>query len=61
MMDSMKNNVREMLNLQPHGEAGIDRRRGLRNPGVTFYECRHAGKLAKALGDGDQNHQDRGT
>jgi hypothetical protein len=51
--------VQEVLELQPPGEARVDRRRGLRDAGMLLDEGRHAGKLAQALSESDQAEERR--
>jgi hypothetical protein len=53
--------VQEVLELQPPGEARVDRRRGLRDAGMLLDEGRHAGKLAQALSQSDQAEERRGS
>jgi hypothetical protein len=52
-----KQHVQEMLCLQPPGEAGIDRRCRLGDPGVGLDECLDARELPQALRKSDQEHQ----
>ena len=51
--------VQEMLKLQPPGKARVDRGRGLGDSWMLLDEGLHRGQFAKALGDGDQDHQRR--
>jgi len=53
--------VQEVLELQPPGEARVDRRRGLRDAGMLLDEGRHAGKLAQALSQSDQAEKRSGS
>jgi hypothetical protein len=53
--------VEEVLELQPPGEAGIDRRRGLRDTRMLMDEDDGTRKLPQALRQGDQAEQARGT
>jgi|GEM_PF-5613631 len=56
-----EDHVREVLQLQPPREAEVDRRGTLCDARILLDEPLNAGKLAKALGDGDQHDQGCGA